>query len=443
EGQVEIIGWLYQYYNTVPKDEVMSLPKSVKYRDTQLARATQIFTPDWIVQYMVQNSVGKYWINVLKQRNPDKTESELVQEFNWQYYMIDAQQDEHVVLQLHDVNQSLSEVKIEDVCVIDPAMGSGHILIYIFDLLMDIYESEGYSRSNAAQSIIQNNLYGLDIDTRAFQLGYFAVMMKYRQYNRRAFRKQTPVNVYDIPSSLELESFLPSIKSIFSTTETENIIKLIEVFYAGNDIGSLLNVKDIDLIEIESLMSDPRVQESFELQYVFERLQIMIDVTKVLQQKYDVVVANPPYMGSARMNSVLSTFAKKSFPRSKSDLFSMFIEYWNEMLVPGGYNAMVTMQSWMFLSSFEKMRIHLLNNYTISNLMHMENNVMGIAFGTAVGIFRNMHIPEFNGTYHQIKTADAVGKAPASLPIPGNRFNRTNQANFGHIDGSPLAYWLP
>lgn len=441
-GQVEIIGWMYQYYNSVPKDEVMAMPRSVKYRASQIARATQIFTPDWIVKYMVQNSLGKYWINILRARSGE-TEEHLVRKFDWNYYMIDSPQTEEVSLKVDDANKQLESTCIEDIKVIDPAMGSGHILVYIFDLLMDIYISEGYSRSQAAKSILENNLYGLDVDTRAYQLAYFSVMMKYRQYNRRAFRQETSLRIYDIPSTGSLLKQVNTLKYYFDNNRVENLARLVEIFVYGNDIGSLLDVTNIDLNDINQMCLDEQIQNSFELQHIFEHVRNLLNIARLLSSKYDIVIANPPYMGSARMNKVLSKFAKKKYPRSKSDLFAMFIEHWNELVKSYGYNAMVTMQSWMFLSSYAEMRTHLLNTITVSNLMHMENNVMGIAFGTAVGIYRKINWPDFKGTYHQIKTEDIANQDPERLPISGNRFNQIPQSNFTKIPGSPVAYWAP
>ncbi|MSB67231.1 BREX-1 system adenine-specific DNA-methyltransferase PglX, partial [Leuconostoc lactis] len=425
------------------KDYVIGLPKSVKYDDVQIAHATQIFTPDWIVQYMVENSLGKYWVKTLLARGDERSEKEIAEEFGWKYYMIDADQSNEVQTKLIEIDGNLSSASVEDLKVIDPSMGSGHILVYAFDVLMNIYESEGYSNRDAAKLIIERNLYGLDIDKRAFQLSYFAIMMKYRQYSRRALTSGSKLNLFDIPSTkmYHVDNF-----DLLSDSVSENTLKdikqLVTLFQSGDDIGSLLHIPSVNfeniINELDSVLTG---QMSFEVIPLVEVIQNIVDVSQLLADKYQAVITNPPYMGSSRMNETLATFAKKEYPRAKSDLFAMFIERWHKSLTAGGYNAMVTMQSWMFLSSFEEMRVHLLNSYTISNLMHMENNVMGIAFGTAVTITRNMHIPEFKGTYHQIKTADASTTVPEKVPIDGNRFNRTNQANFEKIPGSPIAYW--
>ncbi|ALJ23837.1 restriction endonuclease subunit M [Lactobacillus gallinarum] len=444
EGQVQIIGWLYQYYNSEAKDYVIGLPKSKKYRSTQIAKATQIFTPDWIVKYMVQNSLGKFWINVLKARHKDLSEKDLVKKFNWKYYMLDAPQTEKVSERMDKENAKLKKYSIEDLKVIDPAMGSGHILSYIFDVLIQIYESEGYSRRDAATKIVEHNLYGLDIDNRAYQLGYFEVLMKYREYNRRAFRSNKNIHVLSIPSSVELNGIdIKSVLTSYFNKETVNSIEnLIQSFTYGKDEGSLLKIKEnINFKLIKDILDDPRIISSIELQHIFKYVKLFYKAAKILNQQYEIIVTNPPYMGSSRMNKELSSFAKKNFKNSKSDLFAMFLEGWNGHLASQGYCAMVTMQSWMFLSSFEKMRKQLLKKYTISNLMHMENNVMGIAFGTAVTITHLPYDSEFKGTYHQIKMMDVKEHKINNLPVKENRYSQISQSNFDKIPGSPIAYW--
>ncbi|WP_338207902.1 BREX-1 system adenine-specific DNA-methyltransferase PglX [Lactiplantibacillus paraxiangfangensis] len=443
-GQVEIIGWLYQYYNTENKEQAINSPKTHKFRSTEVASATQIFTPDWIVKYMVQNSLGKRWIQHLIAQDPSRNEATIAHQMGWNYYMPDAQQSESVINQITRLDSKLINLKVTDLKMIDPAMGSGHILVYAFEVFMNIYESEGYSQREASLLIIQDNLYGTDIDERAFQLTYFAVMMKARQFNRRSLKKINKVNLYSMPNfdSFELNDFEILLQQMHSKN-AEQLKKLIFDFGMGEDLGSLIIEDQIDFVSIQSeLKSLNDNQLSFELIPLIMASNRIIDLAKLFSQSYDVVIANPPYMGSSRMNTELTKFAKSAYPNSKSDLFAMFIERWNKSVVPGGYNCMVTMQSWMFLSSFEKMRKNLLAQYTISNLMHMENNVMGIAFGTAVVILRNSYLPHFIGTYHQIKTQDTAGKIPSKLPISGNRFNRTNQANFSKIPGSPIAYWI-
>lgn len=441
-GQITIIGWLYQYYITNRKNKDMSLPKSVKYNNRQIYEVTQIFTPDWIVKYMVQNSVGKFWIRHLQNQN-GLTEKELLKKFNWQYYVEDGPQNFDVKSKLEILNRQEDIRSIEELRIIDPASGSGHILVYIFDILMDIYTSEGYSNREAAIMIITHNLYGLEIDKRAYQLSYFAVMMKWRQYDRRAFYRDNKLHLYCFEDAKILRNHIESVKSILDSYDYEKVINVIDDMSYSKTIGSLLKGHNIDSFDLRKYSNNDQVQESFEAQYVFEKLGNLINVNKTLTNKYKIVVTNPPYMASSRMNNVLSKYASHNYRLSKRDLFAMFMDRWLPQVASGGYVSMVTMQSWMFLSSFEKFRHNLLNHYTINNLMHMENGVMGIAFGTTVTIFRNDYIPSFDGFYHQIKTSNAVNKVPDRVPINGNRQSFMNKNNFDKIPGSPIAYWAP
>ena len=395
---VQIIGWMYQYYNTEPKAKVFAdLKKNIKISRENIPAATQLFTPDWIVRYMVENSLGRLWL----EGHPNDTLKS-----GWKYYLDEAAQEPEVERQLAALRAGHAALRPEEIKVIDPCMGSGHILVYAFDVLMQIYESAGWSQRDAAASIVQKNLYGLDIDSRAAQLAYFAVMMKARQYDRRFLTRGIQPNLY-----------AP------------------EGYADGREFGSLLTVETLE----------PRPEPTEELSLFEESYEHQLNTwnfRRLLAQKYDVVVTNPPYMGSSGMSAALSEFVKKRFPDSKSDLFACFIERGNQMLVSDGYNCMVTMQSWMFLSSFEKMREKLLRNKTISCLMHMENMVMGIAFGTAVTVFRNQPISGYKGTYNQIKLQDIENGIPREFPVTENRFAQISTDNFSKIPGSPVAYWV-
>ena len=396
--QVQIIGWLYQYYNTELKAETFDLlKKNVKVTKERIPSATQLFTPDWIVRYMVENSLGRLWL----EGHPSPALRE-----NWKYYLDEAEQEPEVEAQLVVLRAQRQTLRPEDITLIDPCMGSGHILVYAFDVLMQIYESVGWSQRDAAASIVQKNLYGLDIDRRAAQLAYFAVMMKARQYDRRFLTRGIQPNLYHPGAYAE-----------------------------GQEFGSLLIVD-----ELEPKPEQPDELTLFDGDYA-DKLNTW-NFRSLLARQYDVVVTNPPYMGSSNMNDKLSKFVKDNHPDAKGDLFSCFIERGNRMANQDGYNCMVTMQSWMFLSSYEKLRQKLLHSKTIMNLMHMENMVMGIAFGTAVTVFRNCHIDGFKGTYNQIKLKDIDNSAPKKFPIPENRFAWVNASNFSKIPGSPIVYWV-
>lgn len=438
QDAVQIVGWLYQYYNTEPKEQVFAnLKKNIKISAENIPAATQLFTPDWIVRYMVENSLGRLW----SEGHPDFDKSE------WKYYLDEAPQEPQVAQQLAELRKGYAALTPEDIKCIDPCMGSGHILAYLFDVLMQIYRSAGYTDRDAAASIVEHNLYGLDIDDRAAQMAYFVVMMKGCHYDSRFLRRHLNPHVYAIQESGELTAdALGRLGKQESTARA-----LLDGFKNAKEYGSILQPK-VTLAELDALQE--QLQEvdgasdmgSFTDQFVAGQLLRvlcpLIEQARMLVQKYDVVVTNPPYMGGSGMNARLSDYVKKYYPDSKSDLFAVFIEHGNEMVKRAGFNCMVTMQSWMFLSSFEKMRVNALQTKTITNLMHMENMVMGIAFGTAVTVFQNVAVHGYKGTYNQIKLQDIENDVPKQFPVSGNRFAQVSTDNFSKIPGSPVAYWV-
>lgn len=435
KDQVQIIGWLYQYYNTEPKDKVFAdLKKNKKITKEKIPAATQLFTPDWIVRYMVENSLGRLWVE--GHPNDDLKES-------WKYYLEEAKQEPEVQKQLNEIKKEYATLTPDQIRAVDPCMGSGHIICYMFDVLMQIYEAYGYTARDAASSIVKNNLYGLDIDDRAAQLAYFAVMMKACQYDRRFLSRGIQPQVYAI---MESNRFDPHMIDFFTDGRKElksALNSLISDLHDAKEYGSILDVKPVDFPALYARFDEIRNGNPNLYTYqVLDELLPFVRMAEVMAQKYDVVVTNPPYMGSSGMGGKLSEFIKKNYPDSKSDLFAVFMECWNRHIVPTGFNCMVTMQSWMFLSSFEKMRENILENYTINNLMHMENMVLGIAFGTAVTNIRNRRLENYRGTYHQIKLEDIVDGIPTEFPAMKNRFAQTSQSNFSKIPGSPVAYWV-
>lgn len=445
-GQVEIIGWLYQYYNTEPKNETFALlKKNVKITKERIPSATQLFTPDWIVRYMVENSLGRLWY----EGHPEST---LLKE-NWKYYLDEAQQEEAVQDELAKVKEEYAKLRPEDIKVIDPCMGSGHILVYAFDVLMQIYTQMGYTDKDAVLSILENNLYGLDIDKRAFQLAYFAVLMKARQYHKFILKKQPQCHIYAIAESnginmKHLAYFGAQLDELAKPVALNQMQELIATLHDAKEYGSIISVADYDWELLHQFAAEFDISgemnlfDSFGIEATQQRLQKLVAVGEVLAQKYEVVVTNPPYMGSGGMSAKLSAYVKQNYPDSKSDLFAVFIEKGNNMVCSNGYNCMVTMQSWMFLSSFEKMRKNILQTKVISNLMHMENMVLGIAFGTAVSNFRNCMIKGYKGTYNQIKLSDIVNSEPVYFPVKENRFAQVSSDNFAKIPGAPVAYWV-
>lgn len=440
EGQVEIIGWMYQYYNTEPKDKVFAaLKKNVKITKENIPAATQLFTPHWIVRYMVENSLGRLWI----EGHPDDDLRQC-----WEYYLDEAEQEPQVQAQLEEIRAGYREISPEDIRIIDPCMGSGHILVYAFDVLMQIYSAQGYSERDAAKLIVEKNLWGLDIDRRAYQLAYFAVMMKARQYNRRILTSGIKPNLFVIDDNRALT---PEIIEYIADGDSKIAADLRSI---SNDLtnareyGSIINVQPVDfngLIERIGIIA-----ESDELNLIAmenkriacEKILPLVNQAQALSQKYDVVCTNPPYMGGSGMNSVLSEYVKRCYSEAKSDLFAALIIKCLEFTKQNGYSSLVTMQSWMFLSSFEEMRTKLLTLNTLTTLMHMENMVMGIAFGTAVSVFRKGAVKGYKGTYNQIKLADIENAKPKSFPVAGNRFAQVSSDNFSKIPGMPVAYWV-
>lgn len=436
EGQVEIIGWMYQYYNTEPKDKVFAaLKKNVKITKENIPAATQLFTPHWIVRYMVENSLGRLWI----EGHPDDDLRQC-----WEYYLDEAEQEPQVQAQLEEIRAGCREISPEDIRIIDPCMGSGHILVYAFDVLMQIYSAQGYSERDAAKLIVEKNLWGLDIDRRAYQLAYFAVMMKARQYNRRILTSGIKPNLFVIDDNRALT---PEIIEYIADGDSKIAADLRSI---SNDLtnareyGSIINVQPVDfsgLIERIGVIA-----QSDELNLIAmenkriacEKILPLVNQAQALSQKYDVVCTNPPYMGGSGMNSVLSEYVKRCYSEAKSDLFIKCLEFTKQ----NGYSSLVTMQSWMFLSSFEEMRTKLLTLNTLTTLMHMENMVMGIAFGTAVSVFRKGAVKGYKGTYNQIKLADIENAKPKSFPVAGNRFAQVSSDNFSKIPGMPVAYWV-
>lgn len=444
-GQVQIMGWMYQYYNTEPKDKVFAdLKKNIKISKQNIPAATQLFTPDWIVRYMVENSLGRLWA----EGHPDFDKSD------WKYYLDEAPQEPQVEQQLKDIRAQHAKMEPEQLKVIDPCMGSGHILCYLFDVLMQIYLDNGYSKREAVRSILENNLFGLDIDKRAAQFAYFSVMMKAREYDSNFFsRSHIPQpRVYDIQESNwmggaykhEMGSFLNS------QQHRDTLNYLLDTFIDAKEYGSILQIKPLDYEglkeawETSAAATASNVNMAMWYDAVKDSVEQLIEQAILLSQKYDAVVTNPPYMGNGGMNGKLSDYIKKFYPRSRSDLFAVCIERWNESIKPFGFNAMVTMQSWMSISSFEKMRENIILNYDIYTLLHMDSMVLGIAFGTAATVFRKSRVTEFRGKYTYIENSDLVNGVPKTFPIEGIRNVSASTDNYKWLPGMPVsAYWVP
>lgn len=445
KDQVQIIGWLYQYYNSEKKDDVFAaLKKNVKITKENIPAATQLFTPDWIVRYMVENSLGRLW----QEGHSDSNIKE-----DWRYYLDEAEQEESVKAQLDEIRSEYKNLNPEQLRFIDPCMGSGHILIYAFDVFMDIYRMQGYTDREAVRSILENNLYGLEIDDRATQLAYFSIMMKARSYDRRFLTRKDENGKPDIPklnicSIQESNAFVGKSRFITSNADVQKILDYVfETFVDAKEYGSILNVEAHDYNS--ALQALDEFESDYEITYdnlkLVKQIPIMRNLVmqaKLLSQKYDVVCTNPPYMGGSGMDNDLSTYVKKNYPDSKADLFAVFIEKCIQLTKQNCYTSMVTMQSWMFLSSFEKLRKKMLLSDTV-NMVHLGarafDEIGGEVVQTTSFVIRKSHTENYNGTYCRlIEPKTQKGKEDMFLSCE-NRYI-AQQENFSKIPGSPIVF---
>ena len=450
--QVQIIGWLYQYYNTEPKDKVFAdLKKNIKVTKEKIPAATQLFTPDWIVRYMVENSLGRLWLEGHPNENLQG---------EWKYYLPEAEQEESVQKQLAEMRKEYAKLKPEDIRCIDPCMGSGHILCYMFDVLVKIYEDYGYTAREAAASIVQNNLYGLDIDDRAAQLAYFAVMMKARQYDRRFFSRGIQPNVMAIEESNGLKTWAETAGDSLvagQLTFEEDFIRmtgyLIETFQDAKEYGSMLTVQAdrydalMDFIEKAKQQAGNLLFRAW-IDEVERRILPLIRQAKWLSAKYDVVVTNPPYMGARNMSAKLSAFAKKNYPDTKSDLFSCCMVCFTKFTKLHGYIGFLTPYVWMFISSYEKLRKYMIDEKTIVTLIQFEYSAFEEAtVPICTFVLQNSHIdkksPYLRLTDYcggmevqRLKTLEAIETQDKSL------YFEAYARNFEKIPGMPIAYWV-
>lgn len=441
-GQVEIIGWLYQYYNTEPK--AAAFAKNGKITKEEIPAVTQLFTPDWIVRYMVENSLGRLWV----EGHPD---SDLRK--NWKYYLDEAPQEPEVQAKLAEIRKEYAALSPEDLTLIDPCMGSGHILVYAFDVLMQIYESVGYSQRDAAKSILEHNLYGLDIDDRAYQLAYFAVMMKARQYNRRILNGENTCHVYAIQESnpinrAHLKFFGAGLSDLEKNTAKMQLEGLLDILTDAKEYGSILNVPEYNWALLRRFVGgiDDEVQISLEsagVEQTAEELQKLIDLGETMARKYWVTCTNPPYAGTSNLSANVNNFVKKYYPDSKADLFAVFIERCRAMTADNGYQAMITQHSWMFLSSFEKLREKMMLTETV-NMAHLGarafEEIGGEVVQTTAFVRCANHVEGYKGTYCRlIEPTSQQGKE--EMFLAGQNRYTANQDDFAKIPGMPVAYW--
>lgn len=449
-GQVEIIGWLYQYYNTELNNMVYDGSYSKKKLSKEwIPAATTIYTPDWVVKYMVENSLGRLWY----EGHPEST---LLKE-NWKYYLDEAQQKEAVQAELAKVKEEYAKLRPEDIKVIDPCMGSGHILVYAFDVLMQIYTQMGYTDKDAALSILENNLYGLDIDKRAFQLAYFAVLMKARQYHKFILKKQPQCHIYAIAESnginmKHLAYFGAQLDELAKPMALNQMQELIATLHDAKEYGSIISVADYDWDLLHQFAAEFDISgemnlfDSFGIETTQQRLQELVAVGEVLAQKYEVVVTNPPYLGSSRFNDKLDSYVKEHFKDEKSDLsMVMYRQSLDSYSVHNGLIAFITTSSWMFLSSFEKLRQYIMQNKSFVSVVDFGSELFEGKVGHNVitsWITRNAQI---DANLLGIRLVEyCYSRRNEKITEFHNRRNwhYVKQSNFAKIPGAPVAYWV-
>lgn len=434
--QVQIIGWIYQYYNTELKDETFALlKKNVKITRERIPSATQLFTPDWIVRYMVENSLGRLWL----EGHPDEGLKK-----NWKYYLDEAPQEPEVEEQLAEIRKEYAKLEPEDLKCIDPCMGSGHILVYMFDVLMQIYVSVGYSEREAAKSILEHNLYGLDIDDRAYQLAYFAVMMKARRHNRLILNSGIKPHVYVIAESNPVDKETVEYFCNGEQKLKEALKTILAEMRGAKEYGSILNVTPQDWDAIHARAGEVEADTGS----VFRRpaLEVLLPVLKVaetLARKYDVVVTNPPYM-NPNISEKLSKYVKENYPDSKTDLFAVFIEHCNGMLKKNAFQAMITQQSWMFTALYSDLRLKLKKNKICSLLQlgaRAFDEINGEVVQTATFVIQNSFVPGFETDYFNLTYGTDELKKRKDFLEKNNHFNAAF-TDFDNIPDHAMAYWL-
>lgn len=446
---VQIIGWLYQFYNTNPKDKVFAnLKKNIKISKNDIPAATQLFTPDWIVRYMVENSLGRMWV----EGHPD---DEL--KAGWKYYLEEAQQEPEVEQKLIKIREQYASLQVSDIRCIDPCMGSGHILAYMFDVLMEIYKKEGYRNRDAVKNIINCNLFGLDIDERAAQLAYFAVMMKGRQYDDRFLERNYQPHVHAIVEAngidRELLTYFGVEMDEFSRENANNQLNgLLDAMHDACEYGSIITVPEYDFALLKEYVAefdpDRNLFASTDLGPLQERLQELIAVGEILARKYEVVVTNPPYMGASNMNSKLNEFIKENYSDYKSDFFSAFVIKCSGITKREGYLGFFTPFVWMFIQSYEKLRRYLYTHATIQNLIQFEYSAFEEAtVPVCTFVFKNSYILK-NSCYLRLvdfrggmevqknKTLEAINNHGC-----GYYYEQCSDS-FLDIPSVPLAYWV-
>lgn len=453
---VQIIGWLYQYYNSEKKDDVFAaLKKNVKITKENIPAATQLFTPDWIVRYMVENSLGRLWLeghpDVKEQLLPTEEEQSVYaagnrdpEDTKWHYYLEEAEQEPEVQAQLAEIRKEYAALTPDQLKVIDPCSGSGHILAYMFDVLMKIYESYGYTTREAVASIVENNLYGLDIDDRAAQLAYFAVMMKARQYDRRFFSRGIQPHVYAIMESNHVDKFAVDYFCNGDAKLTTAMDTIISELHDAKEYGSILTVTPQDWSALYDRFAEITEDINMSRETALRELLPLVQVAEIMSEKYSVVVTNPPYRGIGDVEVKLQDFVKDKYPDSCSDLSTVFMEKCIRFTTKNGYYAMINIPVWMSLASYSNLRNKMLCNEYIVNMLHLGRGMFGSDYGTTAFVVANTSLNRYKGFYKKfferqgaVETEDAKQKKFFN----GTKDYATVQELYLSLPNDIIAYW--
>lgn len=418
--EVEVIGWIYQDYINPRKKKVTDdyNKKDIKIAKEDIPAYTQLFTPKWIVKYLVENSVGRLWL----ESNPNK----------------DLQAKFRYFIEQETRPPEKRIVSPEEISVLDPAKGSGHILVYAFEVLYEIYRSQGYLVSEIAPLILNKNLYGLEIDDRAAQLAGFALMMKARMYDKELFNKNIFLNLCAIQETRE--------GCALNRGKYPELCRLWDFFIDAKNYGSILKVGGFDFERLSGEVELLKKEGTLDSVFVGSKLNELIKQAKLMSRKYFCVVTNPPYMGSGGMNSKLADFVKKQYPDSKSDMFAVFIEKCLDFTIKKGYTSMITMQSWMFLPSFEKLRVKILENFKIDTMVHLGprafDSISGEVVSTTAFVIENVQHLEHKGAYLRLINGKNEAEKEAELKAKKSKPFYASASDFKKIPDSPIAYWV-
>ena len=455
---VQIIGWLYEAYNTEKNELVYdgNMSKSRISKDL-LPAATTIFTPDWSVRYMVENSLGRLWLeghpDVKEQLLPTEEEQSAFvagnrtpEDTKWHYYLEEAEQEPEVQVQLSEIRKEYAALTPDQLKVIDPCSGSGHILVYMFDVLMKIYESYGYTTREAVASIVENNLYGLDIDDRAAQLAYFAVMMKARQYDRRFFNRGIQPHVYAIVESNYVDKFAMDYFCNRDMKLTAAMDTIISELHDAKEYGSILTVTPQDWSALYDRFAEITEDINMFRETALRELLPLVQVAEALSQKYDAVVTNPPYLGNARFSPLLDKYVKYNYADVKTDLsMVMFKKMLSKNIKKDGFIAFITTSSWMFLSSFEKLRTFMFEYSSIESIVDFGTELFEGKVGhnpIVAWVNRKSHIAHGITGIRLVDYCYSRRNEKEKEFFNEKNHHYSDQTNFSKIPGSPVAYWV-